>query len=397
MRRDRLSLRSLPLKSARARPLRTMILALLALAQTACALTGLLLVQSTRAELSLARDRLGADVVVYPSAGFLQLDKSCIQMVGSPVLFHKERSTLSRLNSNEDIDRIAYQLYLSDATGGGEPLWIIGFDPASDFVVAPWLREGPDHVVPEGSVAVGADVAVSREGTVTLFGEEWPVDSHLERIGAELDKAVFVPIGSLERVIAAAVAVGDDSFASLDPHADYSVALLRLKERSEAESVTNWINLYVRRVTAVHSEEALVGTASSMSAHSSMLAGVAALTWLILLGALAVAQWALFNERRREANVWRILGASRALVERVLLREALMVHASGALLGALVAAGLVALIGVAPVRSELVSPGNLAALAATAVAMSLLVAWIGARAVLPRLLRAADDSMLLTT
>ena len=150
MRRDRLSLRGLPLKSARARPLRTMILALLALAQTACALTGLLLVQSTRAELSLARDRLGADVVVYPSAGFLQLDKSCVQMVGSPVLFHKERSTLSRLNSNEDIDRIAYQLYLSDASGGGEPLWIIGFDPASDFVVAPWQREGPDHVVPEG-------------------------------------------------------------------------------------------------------------------------------------------------------------------------------------------------------------------------------------------------------
>lgn len=74
-----------------------------------------------------------------------------------------------------------------------------------------------------------------------------------------------------------------------------------------------------------------------------------------------------------------------------------MVHASGALLGALVAAGLVALIGVAPVRSELVSPGNLAALAVAAVAMSLLVAWIGARAVLPRLLRAADDSMLLTT
>lgn len=252
-------------------------------------------------------------------------------------------------------------------------------------------------MVPEGSVAVGADAAVSREGTVTLFGEEWPVDSHLERTGAELDKAVLVPIGSLERVIAAAVATGDDSYASIDPHADYSVALLRLKERSDAESVTNWINLYIRRVTAVHSEEALAGTASSVSAHSSMLAGVAALTWLILLGALAVAQWALFNERRREANVWRILGASRALVERVLLREALMVHASGALLGALVAAGLVALIGVAPVRSELVSPGNLATLAAAAMAMSLLVAWIGARAVLPRLLRAADDSMLLTT
>ena len=48
-------------------------------------------------------------------------------------------------------------------------------------------------------------------------------------------------------------------------------------------------------------------------------------------------------------------------------------------------------------RSELVSPGNLATLAVVAVAMSLLVAWIGARAVLPRLLRAADDSMLLTT
>lgn len=397
MRRDRLSLSALPLKSARAHPLRTMILVVLVFAQAACALTGLLLVQSTRAELSLARDRLGADVVVYPSAGFLQLDKSCVQMVGSPVLFHKERSSLSRLSSNEDIDRIAYQLYLSDTSGGGEPVWIIGFDPLSDFVVAPWLREGVDHTVPEGTVAVGVDAAVSEAGAVTLFGVEWPVDSHLERTGTELDKAVFVPIDSLERVISAAVAAGDESFASVDPHADYSVALLRLKERSDAESVTNWINLYVRRVTAVHSEEALAGTASSMSAHSSILAGAAALTWLILLGALVVAQSALFNERRREANVWRILGASRVLVERVLLWETLLVHASGALLGALVAAGMAALIGVAPMKGELVAPGNLAALAAAAIVMSLLVAWLGAKVALPRLLRAADDSMLLTT
>ncbi len=395
MTRRGLSLSRVPLKNIRAHPLRSAILMVLTFAQAACALTGLLLVQSVRADLALAEDRLGADVLVYPSAGFLQLDEACVHMLGTPVAYHKKRSTLSRLDSNEDIDRIAYEIYMSDSTGEGEPVWIIGFDPLSDFVVAPWLVKGPDHVVPDGMVAVGVDVPVADSGTTTLFHREWSVDSRLERTGSEFDRAVFVPNNTLKEVISDASAAGVDSYASLVPDRDYSVALVRLKDRDDAESVTNWINLYVRRVDAIHSEESVVGASSSIAKHSGVIGAVAGVTWLVLLGALAVVQSLMMNERRHEVNVWRVVGASYAAVRRVLVQEAFIIHACGALAGVGIAAAVFAFGGSAFVRQELVEPVNLLVMGGIAAAVSLFTGSMSARFSFARKTKVANNSMLL--
>ena len=57
-----LSLRRVPLLTIRAHPVRSLIIAVLALAQAACVFGGLILVGAMRAELSLAERRLGADL-----------------------------------------------------------------------------------------------------------------------------------------------------------------------------------------------------------------------------------------------------------------------------------------------------------------------------------------------
>ena len=54
--------------------------------------------------------------------------------------------------------------------------------------------------------------------------------------------------------------------------------------------MTEWINLYVRKVTAVRSDVAVAATASDVSTHRSILLGVLGAAWLILLAALMVAQ-----------------------------------------------------------------------------------------------------------
>ena len=97
-----------------------------------------------------------------------------------------------------------------------------------------------------------------------------------------------MPFAALQQVIDDAAALGIDTYSSMDSKRDYSVALLKITDGDRVESVTNWINLYVRRVEALHSDVGLVSTSSSLAKQSGAIGVVTAVTWLLLLGALGV-------------------------------------------------------------------------------------------------------------
>jgi len=336
-----LSLRRIPFRSIRAHPVRAVVVLVLALTQAACLFSGLTLVQSIRHELALAEQRLGADLLVYPTSALQTLHKDRITMLGTPVESYQDRSVLSRMDFNNDIESVSYQVYIKGVLPGGETIWIVGYDPQTDFVIAPWLEEGADAEPGDGVVA-GSEVLTDGPGTVTLFGRELPVTAHLARTGSDLDRAVMVSMDTLSRLIDASTAQGVETYASVDPRCDYSVALVRLADRDRAESTAAWINTYVRKVTAVNADEGLALTASGIHHHTGVVASIAALAWLVVLVALAVAQSLFIGGRRQELHVWHTIGASRATVERVMLYEALIVHTLGACAGVALAGGLLA-------------------------------------------------------
>ncbi|MDU0349799.1 ABC transporter permease [Actinomyces sp. MRS3W] len=355
--------------------MRTAIVFILVLAQAACVFTGLMLIQNLRRELTLAEQRLGADVLVYPTAGINQLYQDQLLMQGTPVEYYRPRSTLSRMQTNDDIESVTYQLYLADTTPDGERLWIVGFDPATDFVISPWLAEGSDYVLGDGVVAVGSRVEVSAADTVELFGRERRVSAHLLGTGSEMDHAVFVTLSTLDELIDDSVAAGIDTYASVEAGRDYSVALLRLKDKDDVESVTAWINIYVRRVTAVGSDAALTTTATDIRTHLWLLIAIAGGTWLILLAALAIAQSLLMHERRQEFRVWLTVGASRRTINRVMAHEAALVHAAGGLAGVVLATLVLGCVGDGTGVGALATPARLLPAAAVTLLVSLVVGW----------------------
>ena len=387
-----LSLRRVPLRTIRAHPVRTAVVLVLGLAQAACVFSGLVLVQGARQELSLAERRLGADIVVYPTAALQKIDKDDLTMLGTPVECYRERSMLSRMNSNDDIESVSYQIYIADTAADGGRTWIVGYEPQTDFVIAPWLEEG-DGAPGEGVVA-GSDAPVDAAGTVTLFGRPWPVTARLARTGSELDRAVLVDMDTLGRLIDASLDAGVDTYASLDPHRDYSVALVRVADRDRAQSVVDWINIHVRKVTAVGSGELLTGTASAIRGHSGAIAALAAVAWLIVLAALAAAQSMLMNQRRGELRVWRTIGASRATIERVMVHEALVIHAAGACAGVALALPLLAASG--PATAGALAPARALPAAGAALLVSLLVGCASTWLTVRRAARALDGQELLT-
>lgn len=387
-----LSLRRVPLLTIRAHPVRSLIIAVLALAQAACVFGGLILVGAMRAELTLAERRLGADLVVYPTTCLNQVEKKRLLMLGTPVGCHQPRSALARMSSNEDITAVSYQLYVSETLADGTTRWIVGFEPETDFALSPWIAEGEGSSLPRGSVLVGSAVPGADGQSLSVFGRERPIGAHLLATGSELDDAVFVSMGTLTDMMADARAAGEDIDASLDPSTDYSAALVRASDSDAIESVTNWINLYVRKVSAVRSSEALVGAASGIRAHRGVAIGVLGATWLVLLGALIIVQVSLMNERMQELAVWRSIGASRSVVSRVMLSESALLHAAGALAGVCLAAVTMPFVGDGSLVEVLAAPATSLPLAGLSLVAVTCVGVAGTRLALARVSRAATGN-----
>ena len=333
-----LKLNSIPMKNMRTHPVRTMILILLVIAQAACVMGGLMLTRSMRREMTLAEARLGADILVYPSAAMSKISSKTLLMQGSPVEVWKDRSILSRMDDCDGIAAVSYQLYIRDSTAE-TPLWIAGYDPETDFVIAPWIEGQTDYKLPDGSVLAGCRAAQG-ENIISLFGKSWPVAARLAETGSELDKMVFVNPHTMNALIEAAGDAGITAYRNVDPERDFTVALVRVNAHSSLDSVTSWLNTYIRKIKAVRSEETLTDTSAGMRRQMTMITVIAAGAWIVLLLALGIAQSMMMKERKKELYVWHAIGASRAVVNRVMLLETFSIYAAGALLGILLCAGL---------------------------------------------------------
>ena len=109
----------------------------------------------------------------------------------------------------------------------------------------------------------------------------------------------------------------------------------------------------------------------------------------MLLGALAVAQLSLMNERRQELAVWRSIGASRAIVIRIMLGESGLLHAAGALVGTGLAALVLPFVGERSVVEALHVPATSLPLAGLSIVVVTCVGIVGTWFALARVSRAA--------
>ena len=168
-----LSLRRVPPRTIRPHPVRTAVVLVLGLAPAACLLSGLAPLHGPRPHLALAAPPPRPRPRPYPTAALQKIDKDDLTMLGTPVECYRERSMLSRMNSNDDIESVSYQIYIADTAADGGRTWIVGYEPQTDFVIAPWLEEGDDAAPGPGVVHVAAgDDAGARGGPA---GTGWTI------------------------------------------------------------------------------------------------------------------------------------------------------------------------------------------------------------------------------
>ena len=317
---------------------RSWIVFLCVLVVTALLFSTVLVIRGAQDSLRLVQQRLGADVVVVPKGTETQVETALL--MGQPVDVWMPRENLDRIAGIPGVAIVTPQLYLASLANApccSAEMFLMAFDPQTDFTITPWLSQNLGHELGLGEAIGGSDVFVPYgEENVRIYGYEIDLSGNLERTGTGLDTALFFTFETAREV---AQVSRTKAVRPLEiPSDSISAALARVVPGADPRLVALQIVHDVPGVAAIPSSglfQTFHRQISGLLRSVLAILGITSVLSLVLVG-LVFSMAA--NERRRETGVMRALGATHGAVLRSLWAEAIILAFGGGTTGILLAA-----------------------------------------------------------
>lgn len=303
----------------------------------ATAFAGGLIASGVSRALDVGMSRLGADLMVVPK-GSAEATHTAL-VVGEPVHFYMDAAVTQQVAVVPGVNQVSPQLYVetlaSSACCTGRVL-LVGFDPATDFTVKPWLLQDLGRDLGPEEIVVGNHVYVLPGDAMKFYGTDFIVADRLETSGMGMDETVFLPISTVH-----AMAEGSrsraESVLTIPPNS-VSTVMVRLADAAKAEETARAIEAAVPGVSAIVSGDVTRGVSRDLSGLMTWMLPVATGSVLVAVLLFLVLFSAVARERAREIGLLRAVGATSQQAVVVLAGEALLLGLVGGVLG--VGAGL---------------------------------------------------------
>lgn len=392
---------SLALKNIKGKPLRSFALILLSAFLSLSIFGGSLIVMSLQTGLDSYEERLGADIVVVPYEAQTKGTLESILLQGIPGYFYMDTKVLDKIRTIEGVEAASPQFFLASSKAGccSTAVQIIGYDPETDFVIQPWIQESYAAGIGDGDLILGNHISMPADRIMTFYNRKLHVVAQLDETGTGLDNAVYASMNTIRQIMADADALGFQYHAGVSTDRAISSVMVRVADGYDIQSVTNDINVHVRKVEATRAQSMISSIAGGLGSVSRIIGVLTVVIWLLAIVILIIAFVMIANERKKEFAILRVMGASQAMLSRLMLAESALISLIGAVLGV----GLASLL-VFPfsnlIRTRLNLPyllpggGTIAALIAGAVLISVLAGALSS-AVSARKLSRSDAALVL--
>jgi putative ABC transport system permease protein len=296
-----------------------------------------LITRGAQESLQLVQSRLGADIVVVPEG--VAEDVGTALLMGQPVESWMPAQNADQIAQIPGVERVSTQLYLSSLANApccSAKMFVMAFDPATDFTVAPWLDQKLGQGLQTMEAIGGSDIFVPYgEQHLLLYGSEIDLRANLEPTGTGLDTTLFLTFDTAEKVAEGSLT---RAVRPLEIPADsISAALIRVTADFDPRVVALQIMHDVPGVTAMPSPRLFQTFQDQLDVLRRGLLFALSVTSalsLLLIGSLFV--MAAYTHRR-EIGVMRALGATRDDVFKTLMLEVLLLTFSGGVVGTMLA------------------------------------------------------------
>jgi putative ABC transport system permease protein len=329
---------SLALQNLGRRKARSLLLIASVAIGSAVVFTGATLMQSIDRSMSVGFTRMGADMMVVPEGALTNITAALL--VVEPTELVLDADALAKANLASVGRYAAQKIVRVEHSGIGshhESVDLIGFDPARDFTIQPWLVERINRGLQPGDVILGAERDAPLGSQLLIFGKPHTVYGRLGRTGVGThERGVFMPFATLEAL--AAVIHGPMSGGGAAPPAALAPGkvtgfLVELAPGATALQARFAILSALSGAKVVAGDTTLSGIRQGLAA---LLDGILALMALMFVSTalmVSVLFSAIVTERRGELGLLKAIGARRSQVIGMMMTEAVLATGVGGLLG----------------------------------------------------------------
>lgn len=328
----RLGLLYLAAQNLRRKPFRSFVtIAIVGLA-AGTLFSATLLIGSVQRSLEVGMERLGADILVVPEGS--QESGEAALITGSPTSFYMEGPLLEEVRAIQGIEQASPQLFIESMVSSQcctGHVQLVGYDPATDFVVGPWLEQNLNRPLEHDEVVVGSLILANKGEQVHFYGRSFNVAGVLDATGMGADESVFMRMEDAY-LMATESSEMAESPLDIDP-GQISSVLVKVTPGATVDQVAQRIRTSVPGTMAITANELSRSVTDRLSGFLRGFFMLDAIVWVMSLLTIAAIFSMIVNERQREIGLIRAMGGSRNFVFRLMLAEALMLTAIGGMAG----------------------------------------------------------------
>ncbi len=291
--------------------------------------------------MELSKQRMGADIVIIPYG--VTLEPSLILFGGASANSYMPKNLVDAVRGVSGVRQATPQFFTHALTADchdiGTQNRMIGYDPASDWIIGPWLKKahktelGPDEVI------LGAKVPTWTENQISILGKWYNIVTKAEETGTTLDYSLFVSMEEARRVVMKDTALKSVWTKQGPPAELISTILVQVDEQAKVEEV-------VARIQEVGFMQPIVASEVKKRIHSQftvfglLIGGLGLLAVFTSLFHLFARFYTLTWERQAEWGLFLAIGASGRKIAAIITGEAVLVTLTGSLAGLLLGGGL---------------------------------------------------------
>ena len=339
-----MNLLRLVLQSIRGRRLRSGLIVAFIMLLAGLMLSSTLVLRGMESGLRTGMERLGADIIVVPYHGFEPIVAKGALLTGEPVSGYWMRAdNPDKVAQVEGVEQVSPQLYLQSVTGtpfcSAEELYIVAFDPKTDFTIQPWLRERLNSPLGLWEAIGGDCVTVSPGASMTLDGYQFNLAGKLHPTGMWLDQTIFFSLETAEAMMREPE-IGSIIPPDMPDNA-ISAIIVEVKPGYSIETIAIESMLAAPATWSIRSTHLMRLLAAQRAGLLRTLFTTLGIVWGLAVVLTGLIFTLMVAERRREIGMLRAVGASRNFIFRLFLTESSSLAVGGAVIGVILGAIIV--------------------------------------------------------
>jgi putative ABC transport system permease protein len=329
-----MSILRIALKNIKGNVVKSLTIFLCVLGISAFFVATTLVVQGAQNSLERGLERLGADLLVVPAGAENKIESALL--MGTPIKLWMPEEYLGKIAQVEGVAAVSPQIYLQSLFGAHccavSEMFMVAFDPETDFSVTPWLQKNLGRGLAKGEVIGGSHVFLPEgEQYIMLYGYNLDLKGTLEPTGIGIDATLFMTKETAEELAKWSTKTAVEPLEV--PPDSMSSVMVKVKPGVNPHAVAVQISRDIEGVVPIESPNLFGRFRQQMLGLLWVFIVMLGLAYLVSALLIGLVFSMAAHERRREMAVLRATGGSPLFIFRTLWTEAALLAAAGGAAG----------------------------------------------------------------